>query len=220
VRSIVQRALSSDPLLRIYEWYAFRNFLRTAPRTGDLRLHLGCGPRVLDGWVNIDARIRPHVLTMKLPRGLRRLGAASARYIYASHFLEHLEYPQTASALVKECHRLLVPGGVIRLVVPGIEKIIRAYVADNQAFFKIQAELHPAWCTTKLEHLMYALQLDGAHKYGYDFETLQKLLSQAGFREVLLSGYNQSTHDDLRIDYRSIQDDAGGYLSLYVEAIK
>ena len=114
----------------------------------------------------------------------------------------------------------MISGGGLRIVVPGIEKIIRAYVLDNRAFFKIQEEMHPSGCTTKLEHLMYALQQDGEHKYGYDFETMEKLLSQAGFKSIVRSGYNKSQIEDLRIDYRARTDETGEYLSLYVDAIK
>ena len=66
--------------------------------------------------------------------------------------------------------------GALRIIVPGIERIIRAYVADDARFFTVQASMHPPECTTKLEHLMYALQQHGEHKYGYDFETMSKLL--------------------------------------------
>jgi predicted SAM-dependent methyltransferase len=194
--------------------------VKSAQREGDLRLHLGCGRRVLDGWINIDSRSKPGVLRMKLPRGLRRFDDGSARYIYASHLLEHLEYPAEASEFVVQCHRVLKPGGVLRIIVPGIEKIIRAYVRDDRAFFEIQKQIHPASCTTKLEHLMYALQQKGKHKYGYDFETMKKLLSGAGFEKIAESDCNKSEMDDLRIDYRAQQDDKGEYLSLYVDAIK
>jgi hypothetical protein len=87
-------------------------------------------------------------------------------------------------------------------------------VKDDKAFFKIQEKMHPSWCTTKLDHLMYALQQGGRHKYGYDFETLSKLLSQAGFTKIVNSDYNKSQIKDLRIDYR------GENLSLFVDAIK
>jgi len=157
---------------------------------------------------------------MKLPRGLKRFDDDSARYIYASHLLEHLEYPAEALDFAKQCHRVLKPGGALRIIVPGIEKIIGAYVRDDRAFFEIQEQMHPSWCTTKLEHLMYALQQDGKHKYGYDFETMKKLLLEAGFEKIARSDCNKSEIDDLRIDYRAWKDDKGEYLSLYVDAIK
>jgi predicted SAM-dependent methyltransferase len=215
------RALrSSFPFAHLTEHYAFASFARSAERNGALRLNLGCGPRPLAGWVNVDANIRRGVLTMRLPGGLHRFTDGSAQYIYASHLLEHLAYPDSARAFVGECHRLLARGGALRLVVPGIEKIIRAYAADNRAFFAIQRQVHPDRCTTKLEHLMYALQQDGEHQYGYDFETLHKLLARAGFESIVPSDYNASQFEALRVDSRAIRDDSGAYLSLFVDAIK
>jgi predicted SAM-dependent methyltransferase len=164
--------------------------------------------------------LNPKALTMRLPKGLKRFDDNSVHYIYASHLLEHLEYPKVAQDFVAECHRILTPEGVLRIVVPGIEKIIRAYVRNDQEFFEIQATLHPMWCTTKLEHLMYAIQQDGEHKYGYDFDTIKKLISKCSFRKIIKSDFNKSQVEELRIDYRSITDNIGGYLSLYVDAFK
>jgi predicted SAM-dependent methyltransferase len=179
-----------------------------------LRLHLGCGRVLLPGWVNIDKRYRPGVAVMRLPGGLRRIASNSVAYAYCSHILEHVVYPGEAMKLTSEIRRVLVPGGAVRFVVPGIERIIRAYVADDKAFFKEQEGHHPPACTTKLEHLMYALQQDGSHKYGYDFETAKKLLLGAGFSRVINSEYNQSEFTELRVDYR------GENLSLFVDAVK
>lgn len=223
IKRIIKRIIYIDIVFRFYEllsYIRFRNTIEKAKKNDDIRLNLGSGDLTLDGWINIDMCLNPKVLAMKLPRGLRRFDDNSVNYIYTSHFFEHLEYPGEASDFVKECHRILAPGGGLRIVVPGIEKIIRAYVQDNQDFFKIQKDMHPSWCTTKLEHLMYALQQDGEHKYGYDFETMEKLLSQAGFRKVIKSDYNKSQVENLNIDYRAMTDDAGEYLSLYVDAIK
>jgi predicted SAM-dependent methyltransferase len=213
----------SETLFRLVEAAAFARFRRdvdAAAARRALRLHLGCGPKVLDGWINIDMRLGRGILTARLPRALARFPSASARAIYASHVLEHIEYPSEATLFAEQCHRILVDGGALRVVVPGIEKIIRAYVADDAAFFAVQARLHPPQYTTKLEHLMYALQQDGAHKYGYDFETISKLFRRAGFGKIVESDFNASAFEDLRIDYRDITDHTGAHLSLYVDAIK
>jgi len=224
IKKIIKRIISKIGILfRIYEPLSYakhRKLIENAGKNNDLKLHLACGPRLLNGWLNIDMEVGSGILTMKLPEGLRRFDDNSVRYIYASHILEHLDYPKAALDLVRECHRLLTPGGILRIVVPGIEKIIRAYAQDDQAFFAIQKETHPSRCTTKLEILMYALQQDGRHKYGYDFETLEKLLCQGGFRKIVESDHNKSRAEELRIDYRAKTDNQGRYLSLYVEAIK
>lgn len=205
------------------EAQSFRNYqqqIDAAIEKNALQLNLGSGIMKRDGWINLDMHPRDGVLTMRLPEGLKRFAANCVDYIYTSHFLEHLSYPDEAGALLRESYRILKPGGVIRIIVPGIEKIIRAYADDDQAFFDIQATLHPEWCTTKLDHLMYALQQDGEHKYGYDFETLHKLLADAGFSNIFRSDFNQSEFVNLNIDNRSLKDNHGRYLSLFVEAIK
>jgi predicted SAM-dependent methyltransferase len=222
-RLAVKGLNSSDTLFRLVELGAFLRFKAEIDRGAadrGLRLHLGCGPMLLDGWVNVDMRLGRGILTAKLPRALTRFPSGSTRFIYASHVLEHLEYPSEAGFFARECHRLLIDGGALRVIVPGIEKIIRAYVADDEAFFAVQASMHPPECTTKLEHLMFALQQGGEHKYGFDFETMSKLLRGAGFKDVVLSDCNASAFQELRIDYRSLTDNQGRYLSLYVDAIK
>ncbi len=202
---------------------AFLNYqqeIDTAIENDSLQLNLGSGVMRRDGWINLDMHPRDGILTMRLPQGLKRFRSDCVRYIYTSHFLEHISYPDEARELTRESYRILQPGGVIRIIVPGIEKIIRAYAEDDQAFFEIQATLHPEWCTTKLDHLMYALQQDGEHKYGYDFETMHKILSEAGFSNIYKSDYNQSEFENMNIDNRNLRDNHGRYLSLFVEAIK
>lgn len=213
----------SPILFRAYEVHSFRTHrprIEELARAGTLRLHLGCGAHLLPGWVNVDLAVSSELLAARLPRGLRRFSDASVRSIYASHVLEHVEYPGEARDFVCECHRILVPGGVLRIVVPDIELIIDAYARDDKDFFAIQARFHPHWCETKLEHLMYALQQDGAHKYGYDFATLEKLLAAARFARVVHSDVHASEFEDLRVDYREARDNRGNDLSLYVDAVK
>jgi len=222
-RLLVRALNSSDTLFRIAEAAAFLRLkapIQEGAAHGSLRLHLGCGPKVLPGWINVDMRLSRGILPGKLPRALTRFPSGSARFIYASHVLEHIEYPGEARFFAKECHRILARGGVLRIIVPGIEKIIRAYVAGDANFFAVQASLHPSDCTTKLEHLMYALQQHGEHKYGYDFETMSKLLGGVGFGKIVQSDCNASAFEELRIDYRSVTDDQGNFLSLYVDAVK
>jgi predicted SAM-dependent methyltransferase len=213
----------AELLLRWQEAASFRRHRRSIAEGAaqkDLRLHLGCGPEILPGWINVDEQADGDVLMARLPAGLRRFPDESARLIYASHFLEHLDYPTLAAEFARQCCRILIPGGVLRVVVPGIQKIMEAYVCDDHGFFAVQATIHPERCSTKLEHLMYALQQDGEHKYGYDFETISKLLLEAGFREISESDCNASRFEELRVDYRVMQDDRGNYLSLYVDAVK
>lgn len=91
-------------------------------------LNLGCGRRVHAAWVNVDvvaaaAGVQVHDLRKGIPFPD---GAFDA--VYHSHLLEHLDRGAGA-ALLRECRRVLAPGGVIRVVVPDLEGIARAYLA-------------------------------------------------------------------------------------------
>ena len=57
------------------------------------------------------------------------------KYIYSSHFLEHVN-DATVSQLVKESYRCLKKEGVIRIVVPNFPKIHQALIEQDSIFFK------------------------------------------------------------------------------------
>lgn len=49
--------------------------------------------------------------------------------VYGSHVLEHLE-PAAAKVLLRDCFRILKPGGIVRIAVPDLESIARLYAAS------------------------------------------------------------------------------------------
>jgi SAM-dependent methyltransferase len=91
-------------------------------------LNLGCGRRYHSDWVNVDFRSTgPGVIAHDLNRPLPfPTGAFDA--VYHSHLLEHLP-KKYAPLFLKECFRLLKKGGVLRVVVPDLEQIVRLYLA-------------------------------------------------------------------------------------------
>ena len=92
-------------------------------------LNLGCGSRFNKGkdWVNIDfTSADPSVKAHNLREGVP-LPDASVDLVYCSHLLEHFS-KQEAPAFLSECRRVLRKGGVVRVVVPDLEGIARAYL--------------------------------------------------------------------------------------------
>lgn len=95
-----------------------------------LRLHLGCGPIDLKGWVNIDAEDFSHVHLRVDGFGLESFGEASASVVYACHCLEHLRDDELAQILLG-VHRVLRPEGLFLISVPDFEVLVRAYLAGG-----------------------------------------------------------------------------------------
>jgi SAM-dependent methyltransferase len=193
----------------------------------DLRLHIGCGAGRPNGWVNID--VHPAPLAMNVLWGLP-FATGSARYVFVSHLLEHLFYPADVEPFLAEVRRVLAADGVLRIVVPDIEQCVEAYIKKDPSFFGARRETWSWWPqnATRLEDfLAYAgagpepAYLFEAHKYGYDFETLARVLKDAGFAGITRSTYMGSTHEPLRVDDASAVAKARygeRYYSLFVEA--
>ena len=92
-------------------------------------LNFGCGGTFHRDWVNLDASpVSPDVIAHDLRR---RFPFADGTFdaVYGSHVLEHLE-PETAKCLLRDCLRILKPGGIIRVAVPDLETIARLYLAS------------------------------------------------------------------------------------------
>ncbi len=59
-----------------------------------------------------------------------------------------------------------------------------------------------------MEHLNYHFHQEGDHKFGYDFQTLSKLLSRAGFKSIR------------RREFNPIRSESRRFNTLYVDANK
>jgi len=149
-------------------------------KLSDLKLHLGCGPNIKEGWVNIDLKKGADLtLDMREPLPFRN---DSCSIIYSEHFVEHIGYPEPVTSLVKECFRVLRPGGVFSVVVPDIELVLRSYVeGGTEEYYAAQKKWNPEWCTLQMEHINYNFRQNGEHRFSYDFETLENLLRRCGF---------------------------------------
>lgn len=163
----------------------------TAGRTG-LFLHVGCGPRVFDTWINID--LVPSAKGAIWFNALNGLDIAdgAVRRIHCEHFLEHLEQGE-ADAFLRECARVLETGGTMRVIVPDLKKYIDAYVGDDRAFFgkleRLGGAVEPLATRALVCNQMF--RMGGAHAFAWDFETLERAARRAGFSSITPSEWNK-----------------------------
>jgi predicted SAM-dependent methyltransferase len=94
---------------------------------GSKKLNLGCGTRYRSDWVNIDiAPVSTDVARVDIKSRLP-FENASFDAVYHSHVLEHLS-PDEGTQLIRECARILKPGGILRIAVPDLEEIVKTYL--------------------------------------------------------------------------------------------
>ena len=105
-----------------------------------LKLNLGCGRNIKSGWVNVDREEKENKLDIICDLAKEfPFKDNSCQYIYNEHFIEHLDW-LSGLRFLKNCHRCLKPGGVLRLVFPDFKKVFKAYLENDADFFKLVGE--------------------------------------------------------------------------------
>jgi len=92
-------------------------------------LNLGCGKSYHSDWINMDIKSSgSDVIAHNLFHGIP-YADHSVDVVYHSHVLEHMP-KQFAPVFIQECFRVLKKGGIIRVVVPDLEQIVREYIKN------------------------------------------------------------------------------------------
>lgn len=114
-------------------------------------LNIGCGSTFHPSWENLDlVSVSPEVKSYDIRKGLP-YDDAYFEACYSSHILEH-NTQQEAKKLLAECLRVLKPAGIIRVVVPDLESIVRKYIEtlDQIEGGVIEAEPNYDWMMLEL----------------------------------------------------------------------
>jgi predicted SAM-dependent methyltransferase len=137
------------------------------------KLHIG-GHTASPGWEVLDARAGPHVDHVGNALDLSRFADGSFAEVYASHVLEHFDYKHELLAALAEWHRVLAPGGVLRLSVPDID-ILAHLLLQRQTL-------------SVMERFQVMRMIFGGHSHEHDHhrvglnqDFLSAFLDRAGF---------------------------------------
>jgi len=209
------------------------------------RINVGCGSSPTQEWLNFDGspsvRLASLPLLTRLLDSLGLLRDENRRFIafcrgadirwanaadlpvpngsvnvlYSSHMLEHLDQRE-ALKFLSEAMRVLQPGGIIRLAVPDLRRMITDYETDSKADRLVsRTQLAHTRPQTILQKLRWLFVADRSHhRWMYDAESLALLLAKVGFTHVLVQPAGTtaiSNPGDLNL--REREDE-----SLYVEA--
>jgi predicted SAM-dependent methyltransferase len=128
-------------------------------------LNIGTGGHDLVGWVNLDETKPGDVLARVPPIPFRD---ECFDEILMSHVVEHMTLDD-GRALMKECHRILRPGGVVNVIVPDAKIISLAYLAG----------LVDNWTLNDL--YVYSYCQESPHRWFYDRRALNQIVMDAGF---------------------------------------
>jgi SAM-dependent methyltransferase len=151
-------------------------------------LHLGCGERILEGFVNIDKYFEhPSVINFdifKLP-----FDSESVDIIYCSHVLEHLPI-RHAKLAIGEWSRVLKKDSKLYLAIPDLEvilhKILDPTLSDRMREWMLYTlfgfQTNPANRDNSI--LDYPVDPGQFHTCGFTKETIQKELGKNNFKII------------------------------------
>lgn len=167
-----------------------------------MKLHLGCGDKILDGYINIDIRENLNCDLVCDIKTLDTFDTNVADEIYACHVLEHFgrhEYMK----ILKRWYEVLKPGGTFKLAVPNFESVVHQYMNGEN--------LKTLW------GLLYGGQTYelNYHFIIFDYSTLKNDLESIGFVDIDLWDWRTTTHsnvDDFSQCYLPHMDKTNGRL--------
>jgi predicted SAM-dependent methyltransferase/glycosyltransferase involved in cell wall biosynthesis len=146
-------------------------------------------------------------------------------FIYLGQAVEHFHFETQVPALLKECLRILKPGGIIRITTPDINKLLVAYQMHDMDRFN--DEQPPIYKTLdragQLAMLIFGsfgpnctqTNYEG-HFFNYTEKSLTRQLEEAGFKEIESTWPRCGKNKTIALEVR----DEGYSHSMIVEAVK
>ena len=171
--------------------------------------------------VGVKTVFRVHNLRKGLP-----FADDSVDFIYFGQAIEHLNPLVEVPPFLKECYRVLRPGGLVRLSTPDLDIILASYLSGDMMEFAIEQPQPYRDAKSKALRLAYLMfgslgpsstneHYEG-HHMTYSKESMREVLEHAGFTDILFFNPGESQSPVFAEDCQ----DTGTTHSLYAEAQK
>jgi predicted SAM-dependent methyltransferase len=162
-------------------------------------LNLGGGGNTNTRYLTADIDPRADVyvdLTRPLP-----MKTGSTNAIFLEEVIEHISKDQGIE-LFKECHRILKPGGCIRIITPNIAHFARQVLDSGDV--------------RDINDLFYG----HGHKYIYSSEELRSILANFGLTSINISQFQDPNSKLGYLDSHPYRFNHSPEISIYLEAVK
>ena len=191
------------------------------------KLQLGAGHNLLSGWLNTDRDPNSGAVHLNAAKRFP-LPDGTFDYVFAEHLIEHFPY-ESGLAMLRECYRVLRPGGRVRISTPNLERIISLQYAPpggiEQRYVRWLVDGYaPAAESYRASYAINQVFRGWGHSFLYDRGTLQAALERAGFSGVTSHEFGQSGDPALAgIEGHGVEDgntDLSAFETLTLEAAR
>ena len=189
------------------------------------RLDIGSSSRQLPGWFSVD--YQPFYPGQYFMDARERFPFADASFAFvrSEHMIEHVPFT-SGMHMLRECHRVLKPGGIVRIATPDLRKLAKLYDEPPSPAQKAYRDAicnharHTYGSDEPGVAINHIYQYDG-HDFIYDSGTLGEGLRKVGFVDVIVSAPGVSAHAALAgTDFHVGDDDWVTFETLTMEARK
>lgn len=146
---------------------------------GELKLNIGCGGDIRDGWLNIDAIDNNGVDVIADVTDLSMFPDECSVVVENNHIIEHISYRDTLVVL-KEWIRLLKIGGEFILRCPDVGKMCQRYSEGSWV-------IGPDGTERNIINVLYGNFEDpiyGVHRAGFDKALINRYLRECGLIDI------------------------------------
>ena len=147
-----------------------------------MKLNLGCGNKLKEGWENIDlVKTQPNVKVMDVLDITEHYKEATVDHIYMEHLIEHFDM-EDRNQLLLSCHELLKNNGILEILTPDFGAISNAW-QSGQLSITYLSKLIYGWYVNEgtRENEPYM-----THKFIYDRATMLDELNCYGFTRIAI----------------------------------
>jgi len=166
------------------------------------KLHIGCGDRLLTGWLNTDYEPELPLVMHLDAREHFPFKDETFDHIYSEHVIEHMSYWDGVKMLT-ECFRVLKISGKIRISTPDLAFLIDLTRRDKsdlqRAYIKWAANTFTPGAPDDNEvFVINNFVRNWGHTFIYDENTLRGAMTGAGFTTITKCNQHESTDPALR----------------------
>ena len=162
-----------------------------------VKLNVGSGSNVINGWTNIDINDHAGVMVRDVKLGLP-FDDNSVDFIFSEHFIEHLTKNE-GIGFFNECYRVLKPGGVVRTSTFDIDDIMKLCGSPEEWERGREGYLQGLFYHyTRVDFFNFCVFEEGAHKCMYAPEYLVEVLSMCKFTNFKIPKMRESEFIELQ----------------------